>query len=244
MNDLKGLVRCMVERVSVDDVKELGENGEIRIKQPPPPATSATTNATVADDERKQAPTVAASPPNKDSSITLLSDENVTASVLSGGDELAAVVMLLDKGEEEEEVDEDYDPEAEDESTDEEFEDDKCTDFRWSTRPVEIAGQTLNLPLSHELKSTSAIGWLEKKADIGWKIHEKCLQSVNTKKEYRSSELGKRYYCNAMYDAPNLSRYAAEQIMVISMAAINGSTPNSKNSGQRWVGLTRKALSP
>jgi hypothetical protein len=173
-------------------------------------------------------------------------DKKVTAPVLSGGDELAAVSMSLDKGEEEEEVDEeeDYDPEAEDESsTDEEYEDDKCTNFRWSTRPVETAGQTLNQPLSHELKSTSAIGWLEKKADIGWKIHKKCLQSVNTKKEHRSSELGKRYYCNAMYDAPNLSHYAAEQIMVISIAAINGPSPNSKNSRQWRVGLTKKALS-
>jgi hypothetical protein len=43
-NDLKGLVRCLIERVLVDVVKELGENGDIRIKQPPPPATSATTN--------------------------------------------------------------------------------------------------------------------------------------------------------------------------------------------------------
>ena len=75
-----------------------------------------------------------------------------------------------------------------------------------------------NLPKSHKVISASAKGKLDKQADLSANLRKKIWLSrqkdgtQNEPKGCRSSHLGKRYYSSALYQAPYLSLYYAEQM--------------------------------
>ena len=82
-----------------------------------------------------------------------------------------------------------------------------------------------NLPKSNIVMSASAEGRLEKQVNLFAKLRGKILLSrqkygtQNKPKGYHSSQLGRRYYASALYQAPYLSLYYAEQIFPLVIAS-------------------------
>ena len=79
---------------------------------------------------------------------------------------------------------------------------------------VHIANQELELPNSHAVISRSRLGRLLESDKLGRKLKAKIAKP----KQYRSSHLGRRYYNSALYQAPRLSTYMAEQIFPMIIA--------------------------
>ena len=95
------------------------------------------------------------------------------------------------------------------------------------TVPVEN-GETMSidsLPKARVVMSALAKGRLEKQADVSAKLRKTILLSrqkdgtQNKPKGYHSSKLGRTYYASALYQAPYLSLYYAEQIFPLVIAS-------------------------
>jgi hypothetical protein len=70
----------------------------------------------------------------------------------------------------------------------------------YSNRSVTICNQQINLPFLHDVISRSYKSRLKKSARPANKIKKKCFKV----KQYRSSQLGRRYYNSALFQASRL----------------------------------------
>jgi hypothetical protein len=124
-----------------------------------------------------------------------------------------------------EDEDEDYSPESEMEDDDEiedELEYDPESDHEgvgyYDTRVLFLGNKEFDVPKSHEFISCSRRSRLEKDQRLAAMLKAKVRLSISRNgetrrpKQYRSSPVGRRYYAAALFQAPYLSLYAAEQI--------------------------------
>jgi hypothetical protein len=111
----------------------------------------------------------------------------------------------------------------------------------YANSTVNIGNQELELPNSHSVISRSKLSRLQASGELARKLKSKIMQV----KQYRSSGMGRRYYNSALYQAPRLSTYMAEQIFPLIIAgfladagiafkdeAIASSCPSAKTLNQ------------
>jgi hypothetical protein len=152
-----------------------------------------------------------------------------TVSNMVGGtmSQLDAEKVLAEYHPESDEIEEDDSAYGTESSSDDEEEEDGLEKASYYYNRTLTIGEKefLDVPYSHEFISVSQRKRLERGAKVSAELIKRIRLRVSRDsearkpKQYRSSDLGRRYYSAVLFQAPYLSLYTAEQIIPLVVAA-------------------------